>query len=335
MKHAHFEMLAGAIALNEATDAQRHEYRAHLAACVDCREHVGGEHEIERTMAQLHAARESEVWSPDASDALRRSEDRRRARLRFATVLGLAAACAAVTAVSFMPHASVSHPVLARVQRAHADANRLASAATRIVTVTPRLVVQHNVVQIARAPVPLPQAQAEPRAQQTVTIAVHPARAHRAHVVQAGVPVWRRGDPMWRTVAKTTLTSTFETAAQPFTGRAESLQIEQPPVVREAEPIGGETAIDPQPPMIAYDEGAQGIAVFQVSIDERGTPSKCIITKSTGYHILDESVCKAALRARFAPKTVGGRAVPGTYQDAFTFRMSEDAQSVLASPANP
>jgi TonB family protein len=101
---------------------------------------------------------------------------------------------------------------------------------------------------------------------------------------------------------------------------AESLQVSSANPATEAAPVGGETAINPQPPMIAYDEGAEGTAVFQVSIDERGVPTKCTITKSSGYQVLDVTVCKAAMSAKYTPKIVNGRAVPGVYSDAFTFR---------------
>ena len=62
---ARAEILAGAIALNEATDDDRETYRRHLAVCVRCIAAFGGEREIERTMAVLSAAREAESWAPD------------------------------------------------------------------------------------------------------------------------------------------------------------------------------------------------------------------------------------------------------------------------------
>jgi hypothetical protein len=57
-----------------------------------------------------------------------------------------------------------------------------------------------------------------------------------------------------------------------------------------------------------------------------------VITKSSNYAVLDSTVCKAAMNVRYTPKTVGGRAVPGTYQDAFTFRSSQDNQRVEGIP---
>jgi TonB family protein len=60
------------------------------------------------------------------------------------------------------------------------------------------------------------------------------------------------------------------------------------------------------------------------TVDDRGVPTKCTITKASGYLVLDEAVCRAAMRARFVPRTINGRAVLGIYRDAFTFRSSDD-----------
>jgi len=68
-----------------------------------------------------------------------------------------------------------------------------------------------------------------------------------------------------------------------------------------------------------------------VLVDERGIPTKCVITKSSGYSILDKAVCKAAVAVRYTPKNIDGRPVAGTYRDAFTFRMTPD-QSVEGIP---
>lgn len=40
---------------------------------------------------------------------------------------------------------------------------------------------------------------------------------------------------------------------------------------------------------------------FQVSVDARGVPVRCTITKSSGVHSLDESVCRSAMRAHYSP----------------------------------
>ena len=98
----------------------------------------------------------------------------------------------------------------------------------------------------------------------------------------------------------------------------------QPPVVtRDAAPLGGENAIVPHPTAIAYYENAEGTTAFEVSIDERGAPVKCTNVKSSGFVVLDEAVCRAAMRVRYAPRTINGRAVPGVYRDALTFQAGD------------
>ena len=61
---ARAEILAGALALGEATDAERNEFRSHIAVCSSCLNAIGGEREIERTMEIVSEARASEVWEP-------------------------------------------------------------------------------------------------------------------------------------------------------------------------------------------------------------------------------------------------------------------------------
>lgn len=342
--HDRLEVLAGAIALGEATDEERREYREHIATCAECLQSLGGEREIERVAATVTAARESEIWQPDVGDVvLHRNRDRKRA-LRFGmSFLGIAL-CASfgihallASGIAHLTPALAQHPVV------------FTAGATRIVLeqgggapapvpkpLSPqrRMVVTHNVVQIARAPIsvpatiPIQKTTVKAQPQDIEAVVVHPDRPPQ-HAAQSNVPIWRRGDSAWRTVARTTTTSLTESAPQTLTHSAESLHIAS---TREASPVGGETAINPQPPMIAYDEGAEGTAVFEVAIDERGYPTKCSITKSSGYAVLDSAVCKAAMQARYTPKTIGGRPVPGTYQDAFTFRMSQDNQNVEGIP---
>ncbi len=58
------ETLAGAIALGEANETERKEYRAHVAACPSCLAANGGEREIERVMAVAVRARDEERWEP-------------------------------------------------------------------------------------------------------------------------------------------------------------------------------------------------------------------------------------------------------------------------------
>lgn len=330
--HDRVEAIAGAIALGEASDEERREYREHIASCSACLNALGGEHEIERVAATVADARDAEVWQPDLGDVVQKRMRRTSRALQFGLgVFGL------LLAASFGAHAIFAAGV-PRINHAAAPAavkvaKQIAAAPVVVAPPPRRLIVTHNIVQIARAPMPAAAAPALPvvdnKPRQLVAITVHPDQAP-ARAAKSDVPVWRRDDDTaWRTVAKTTTTSVTETAPQTLTHSAESIHIAYQ--TREVAPLGGETAINPQPPMIAYDEGAEGTTVFEVIVDERGMPTKCVITKSAGYPVLDDAVCKAAMKARYTPKLVDGRAVPGAYHDAFTFHMSDqtsDAQGV-------
>ena len=339
--HDRIEAIAGAIALGEASDEERCEYRAHIASCSQCLNALGGEREIERVATTVGAARESEVWEPDLRDVVATRTLRRTKTLRWSFgFFGIA------LAASFGVHtvfaAGVPRITVVTAQQAQDDSqvmrvglDRDTRYAKPVAAPPQRLIVTHNVVQIARAPLPAAAAaaplaaRAENKPSDIIAITVHPQHQSKP---AAATPVWRRSDPAWRTVATTTTTSVTETAPDSLTHSAESLQV-TPRTTREVAPVGGETSINPQPPMIAYDEGAEGTTVFEVLVDERGIPTKCVITKSAGYPVLDDAVCKAAMKARYTPKMIDGRAVPGAYHDAFTFHMS-DQTSREGIPSN-
>jgi TonB family protein len=337
--HDRIESLAGAIALGEATDEERREYREHISSCPRCLGALGGEHEIERVASTVGQARDAEVWKPGIRDVVGARMRRRSRTLRWsASFFGVALAAsfgihallaAGVPHVAVIPAAKTTSANDSDVMRVWVDRPMTTAPAPVAVAPPQRLIVTHNVIQIARAPLAAsvanaaapaaPKDQSKPR--DLIAMTVHPSRAEHG----AGkIPVWRRNDTAWRTVATTTTTSVTETAPQTFTHSAESLQVTQP-ITREVSPLGGETAINPQPPMIAYAEGAEGTTVFEVMVDERGVPTKCVVTNSSGYPVLDDAVCKAAKRAHYTPKMVDGRAVPGVYHDAFTFHTSDDS----------
>ncbi|HET9392717.1 MAG TPA: TonB family protein [Candidatus Rubrimentiphilum sp.] len=334
--HKEIESLAGAIALGEATDADRRAYREHIASCADCLSELGGEHELARTAAAVGAARDTEVWEPQLGNLFERRSRRPSQVVRFAAAFAVTFAGAA-TALHFFTVRSaaapdVQQPVMTAVagttvkpSNAHAPAQQNQR----------RLGVYHNVVLIARAPVALPypsrpvDPQIGAKAPEIAAVTVYPQTAPAPkHSSKSSAP----NVPLWRTVSRMTTTALTETAPQRVSS-AESLAIGTfHASTYEAAPIGGETAISPQPPMIAYAEGAEGTTAFEVLVDERGLPTKCIITKPAGYRFLDDAVCKAAMKARFSPKTIEGRAVPGVYRDAFTFRVSTAASDGLPKP---
>lgn len=331
--HQEIEALAGAIALGEASDADRRRYREHIAGCADCLRSLGGEHEIERTTAVVGAARDSEIWAPELRNVFVARKRRPGGLLNFGAGFVL-------TAIAFA--LGLHYTTIAPQSRSSA-APPSDLIAVRDVNPAPvaqpqrRLVVLHNVVNYARAPIvlPNPSHSGNPRAvavqkpSQIAALTVYP-QAPRTQSVKAR----DTAQPDWRTVSRMTTTSISETAPQRFTS-AESLQIDslrKALPARDAAPVGGDTAINPQPPMIALAEGAEGTTVFEVMIDEHGVPTKCVITKPAGYRFLDDAVCSAAMKAHYTPKMVNGNPVPGIYRDAFTFRVNDNVTDGLPRP---
>lgn len=330
--HQEIEALAGAIALGEASDADRRRYREHIAGCAECLQSLGGEHELERTAATVGAARDSEIWAPDGRNVFIARKRPPAGVLNFGAGFVL-------TAIAFalgLHYTTIAQPA------------RMAPVASDVIAVhdvnpTPslqlprRLVVLHHVVQYARAPMVLPN---PPHSGNPHTATVQKPSQIAMVTVYPQVPrtqnvtLQNAAQPNWRTVSRMTTTAISETAPQHFTS-AESLQIDslrRAQTTRDAAPIGGDTAINPQPPMIAYAEGAEGTTVFEVMIDERGAPAKCVIAQSSGYRFLDDAVCRAATKAHYTPKTVNGNPVPGVYRDAFTFRVNDNVVDGLPRP---
>ncbi len=126
------EILAGAIALGEASDAERHAYREHLSTCPRCVEAVGGEHEIERIVSFIALARDQERWQPDVRDSFTRPA---RARFGRPWAAGLAVAIvAALALILYRPHAPhvvTSAAVPVHAQLAQPDARAIAALGTQ------------------------------------------------------------------------------------------------------------------------------------------------------------------------------------------------------------
>jgi hypothetical protein len=100
------EVLAGAIALGEAGDAERNAYREHLSVCRRCLVSIGGEREIERVMSVIGQAREQEHWQPQARSLFSR------AKSRGPFVRWSAAVVAALLVVFVARQGYQSHPVV-------------------------------------------------------------------------------------------------------------------------------------------------------------------------------------------------------------------------------
>jgi TonB family protein len=339
---ARAETLAGAIALGEASDVERDAYRRHVATCGGCLTAFGGEREIERVMHTVALARETETWEPDLRGALRRGSVARRRVWRLG-LSGLTAALAVSIGIHAFLAAGVSRQTAAEtapvvvannafhvtVERRSADtANRPASRPAG------GLVVENHVVTLARPAVAQPPARPASKAAAGAPAAAA-KQAAPTTVAQAAVPAGVAGatladqdfsvKPSQHDEGSIASMRTAQ-APTPPEGHAESLQMAPNSiVVRDVAPLGGETAIVPRPSSIAYYEGAEGTTAFEVIVDEKGAPVKCSITKPSGYLVLDDSVCKAAMRARYSPRTVNGRPVSGVYRDAFTFRSTNNS----------
>ncbi len=313
---ARAEITAGAVALGEASDAERDAYRRHLSNCRRCLEGLGGEREVERTMQLVAQARDAESWEPDIRVALR---DRARVSGRVWR-FGLAAA-AAIALVSIGIRAWIPTAVKSDTPRI-ALAYRAPVGASHTEHHSPAghdLVVLHNVATLKRPPLVAPARVARAAApKHTAPVAARPVIKSAASTVVAEAGPSQRDE---RSIAALRTVGT----APPLPQRAESIAVLPASTVNhDVVPVGGEGAIVPHPSAIAYYENAEGTSAFEVTVDERGLPVKCSITKSSGYLVLDDAVCKAAMRARYVPRTINGRAVASLYRDAFTFAAGSD-----------
>jgi TonB family protein len=324
------ETLAGAIALGEATDAEREAYRRHLAGCGNCVVLLCGERELERVAGAVAQARDAESWEPDLRAALQARSATRRMAWGFGLSGALIAGLISVAVHALVAAGIPNHPATAeRADVAETAAIRVAlesrsphgtvPVAQHAPVTDRRLVVLHNIVTLNRPAPTVKAVPAHPVARRSIAAAVPREKTASSEDVAALTPTER--DESAIATLRTTAT------AAPPPARAESLAI-VPNVItfRDVTPVGGDSAIVPHPSAIAYDEGAQGTTAFEVTVDERGIPVKCTITKPSGYLVLDDAVCKAAMHARYSPRTINGHPVPGVYRDAFTFRASDQEQ---------
>ncbi|HEY8320716.1 MAG TPA: TonB family protein [Candidatus Baltobacteraceae bacterium] len=336
------EVLAGAIALGEATDAERQTYRGHVATCSACLRANGGEHEIERTMARVGQARDGETWDPDLTALVREKMNGRKRLLRAG--LTVAGACIAISLAFNLAMVaglgriapSFADPLVLNYDGQRIVLEHRSTAALPQATAAPRMVVEHNVVTLTRQPAAVgavgpraPQATIPSVQQAPRTVASTASTLAAAQKTFDDTPIWRRGSGGGGGSIAVTQTTTSVSQTIPRLDRqTDSIVVAPAYTIRAPEPIGGETALTPQPAPIAYAQNASGTSVFEVQIDERGVPTKCAITKSSGFLSLDDAVCRAAMKARYSPKLVNGRPVPGSYTDAFTFRSSGNGEGL-------
>ncbi|MFN2527941.1 MAG: TonB family protein [Candidatus Baltobacteraceae bacterium] len=324
--HDRAEVLAGAITLGEATDEELLEYRRHLAGCAKCLQSLGGEHELERLNSVVQEAHASEIWEPDVRGPLLDRVNltpRRVARYG----LGILGMCLCISLIGhFVVGSTFARPFADPLVISY-EGNKVVLERRSVrdektpVPAPPRTtVVEHNIVHMA-APAGI--TKAKPMLTHHEVAMAAPAVAHDA-APQAQAPSTYNASPAnvppWESALRKRAPAYTGPTTTAGSARAESLTIAVSYSTREAVPEAGETAINPQPPAIAVQEGAEGTTAFEVLIDEQGNATKCIITKPAGYVVLDETVCNAAMSVKYKPKTLNGKAVPGVFRDAFTFR---------------
>jgi TonB family protein len=312
------EVTAGAVALGEATQAERDEYRRHLSVCRHCLTTLGGERDIERTMQLVTQGREAERWEP----VVRGLRPDRVATKRQVWWLSFAAvATAALVSIGIGFHGR--NPVKPAPQTVTV-AHRMPVAPPQIPHRSAAghdLVVLHKLVTLKRPPLEAAAPRVASNAPRHAARPIEKRDAGRRDpvVVAAAVPSQRDEGSLGalRTVG----------TAPPAPEHAESIAVLPAAAPnRDVVPVGGESAIVPHPSAIAYYENAEGTTAFDVAVDERGAPVKCSVTKSSGYLVLDVAVCRAAMHARYVPRIVNGHAVSSLYHDSITFKASSDDQ---------
>ncbi|MHB8147354.1 MAG: TonB family protein [Vulcanimicrobiaceae bacterium] len=307
------EILAGAIALGEASDGEREEYRRHLAACSSCIASIGGEREIERVIATVALARDTETWEPVIAPPWHVEARSRHRAWRMGTMAVGIALVASVGVHAILAYGlnavkpTPVNPIVIDYDGQHITLERRAPIVKRTVVAKTQDLPHPNAVRDGAR-------KSEVTVQYKRAVVAEVPAIDRA--ATSNIPIWRR-NPAGAARADAAASAQVPLA---FEHRAESMAVAVPPTIREVEPVGGDAAIDPVPPMIAYAEGANGTTAFEVTVDEHGVPTRCTITKASGYLVLDHAVCKAAMKARFLPRAINGHGVPSVYRDAFTFR---------------
>lgn len=345
-QHQRAEILAGAIALEEATDEERIEYRRHLAQCDRCLQTLGGEHRLAGIRGLIRRARESEIWEPDVTGPLISRLGATPHRLiRYG--LGFLTLCLFISLVAHL----VIGSELAQMRPTLEDPLTISYEGNRIVlerrslrdqkpTFKPRpqVVVDHNVVRaVVRPAVPV--------------VAQRPAEAAYRHrgmrpsskVAAKELTVVTTQNDQDASAAQPQVTapvagkepaaagagSAPESGAVPAPARAQSTErIAFAPsyVTREAAPEGGDTAINPKYNELAYEERAEGTVSYEVTVDAQGNPTNVAIVKSSGFLVLDKAVRDAAMSVRYKPALLNGKPVAGVYRDAITFHAAATSE---------
>lgn len=107
-----------------------------------------------------------------------------------------------------------------------------------------------------------------------------------------------------------------------------------PPTSATAEPLESPaTWIDPgNYPAIARRFGITGTTEFRLAVDASGQPTRCDITQSSGFDVLDTATCQRLMaRARFAPpRDATGKPVAGSYANRVKWLLDGDSRPPIS-----
>ncbi len=94
---------------------------------------------------------------------------------------------------------------------------------------------------------------------------------------------------------------------------------EQPPLVQSPSFIS--RPVSPQYPRLARQRGIEGVALYEVWLDERGQQIKQVLLSSSGAQSLDQSALNAIKQWQFSPYTVNGQTIAHRVQIPVRFKL--------------
>lgn len=96
-----------------------------------------------------------------------------------------------------------------------------------------------------------------------------------------------------------------------------------------------ETLVKLYPPR-ALAAREQGLVRFAVKLDNKGKPTECAVTQSSGFPLLDQETCRLiTLHAVFKPPVGVSHSQAMTYQGAVNWQLPRVAASAPAAAARP
>ena len=134
------------------------------------------------------------------------------------------------------------------------------------------------------------------------------------------------------------LGSVVLSSAQPGSAQTYPPPLSPPPVRYPPPPLPSGNKATPTPitnpgnwitpddyPAAAWVSHAEGPVGFELLIDPRGKVSRCTVTSSSGFAVLDQAACKLlSARASFSPgHDASGKAISGTYRSRVRWVMPE------------